>query len=134
MKEVYISIKPKYTELIKSKEKNYEFRKYLIKDLKTMFVYESENSCLKYIMEVGSPICSPNKIEEDGVGNKEFNLLDDTLKYAYPVIHLYELKRPISLTELRSKYKFSAPQKYTMADTYPELKKELMHREKVEIY
>ncbi len=133
MKEVYISIKPKYTELIKNRDKNYEFRKYLIKDLKTMFVYESENSCLKYIMEVGSPICSPNKIEEDGIGNQEFNQSDSN-QFAYPIIHLYELKKPIFLTELRSKYKFSAPQKYTMADTYPGLKKELIRREKIEIY
>ncbi|MBD9085804.1 hypothetical protein EGP64_03945 [bacterium] len=133
MKEVYISIKPKYTKLIKSGEKNYEFRKYFIKDLKTMFVYESENSCLKYIMEVGSPVCFPNKIEDDGIGNKEFNQLGE-YQYAYPIIHLYELKKPIFLTELRSKYKFCAPQKYTMATTYPELKKELDRREKIEIY
>ena len=68
MKEVYISIKPKFTHLIETKQKNYEFRKYFIKDLKTMFVYESENSCLKYIMEVGTPVMSPTQIEENGYG------------------------------------------------------------------
>ena len=133
MKEVYISIKPKFTHLIETKQKNYEFRKYFIKDLKTMFVYESENSCLKYIMEVGTPVMSPTQIEENGYGNDVFNRTDEK-KYAYPILHLKRLKKPISLTELSSKYGFTAPQKYNMLDTYPKIKKDLENIETEGIY
>lgn len=133
MSEVYISIQPQYTKLIKNKEKNYEFRKYYIKDLKTMYVYESVTSSLKYIMEVGSPICYPDKVEGDFIGNLEFNKGND-YKYAYPIIHLYELKSPITLTELRSKYQFAAPQKYTFVDKYEELHKRLKKEDTIKIF
>lgn len=131
--EVYISIKPEYTKLIEEKEKNYEFRKYFIKDLKTMIVYESETSCLKYIMEVDSPIQYPNKIEENGIGNDLFNQ-GNKYRYAYPIKHLYKLNKPITLTELKSKYGFTAPQKYTFSNKYPKLEKRLKNEEKIQIF
>lgn len=121
MNEVYISIKSDYTKLIESREKNYEFRTYLMKNIKTMYVYESGTSQMKYIMDVGEPISSINKIEENGIGNKEFND-SETLKYAYPIIHLKKLTKPITLTELKSKYKFLAPQKFIYVEKYPKLK------------
>jgi predicted transcriptional regulator len=131
--EVYISIKPEYTKLIETKEKNYEFRKYLIKEVKVMYVYESVTSCLKYIMEVDIPVSFPNKIEENGIGNIEFNQGDD-YQYAYPIKHLYKLNKPITLTELRSKYHFEAPQKYTYASKYPELYKRIQKEATTQIY
>lgn len=133
MNEVYISIKPEYTKLIESKEKNHEFRKYLIKDLKTMIVYESETSCLKYIMEVDDPITFPNKIDEEHYGNDLFNK-GNWYNYAYPIKHLYKLNKPITLTELKSKYGFTAPQKYTSLNKYPKLEKRLKEEDKVQIF
>lgn len=133
MKEIYISIKPEYTKLIESKEKNYEFRRYLIKDLRKMYIYESETSCLKYIMEVDEPVLYPNEIDENGIGNKEFNQ-GNVYCCAYPIKHLYKLSKPISLTELKSKYGFSAPQKFTYANKYPELLKRLKDIDTIQIF
>ena len=133
MNAVYISIKPKYTKLIEAKEKNYEFRKYLIKDLKTMFVYESETSCLKYIMEVDKPIVTPKQIDDEHYGNDLFNK-GDLYSYAYPIKHLYKLNKPITLTELKSKYGFTAPQKYTFSNKYPKLEKRLKEEKIIQIF
>lgn len=133
MNEVYISIKPEYTRLIEAKEKNYEFRKYLIKDLKTMYVYESETSCLKYVMEVDEPVIAPNQIAEEHDSNILFNK-GNWYNYAYPIKHLYKLNKPITLTELKSKYGFTAPQKYTFSNKYPKLEKRLKEEEKIQIF
>lgn len=128
MKEVYISIKEEFTKLIENKEKNYEFRTYLIKNLKTMYVYESGSSKMKYIMEVGVPVKTPDKIEENGIENDKFNKFDG-VKYAYPILHLKKINKPITLTELKSKYKFKAPQKYIYTSKYPKLKEDIDNKE-----
>lgn len=133
MNKVLISIRPEYTKLIESKEKNYEFRNYLISNINEMIIYESETSKIKYIMEVGVPICYPNKILEDGIGNKEFNE-GKKYKYAYPIIGLKKLEAPISLTEMKSKYNAFAPQKYVYMNKYPLLEKDLMNKEVEKLY
>lgn len=133
MNSVLISIKPEYTKLIEEQEKNYEFRNYLIKDLKYMVVYESETSALKYVMEVDTPIQYPSKIEENKAGNVDFN---NGLIYncAYPIKHLYKLEKPISLTELKSKYNVFAPQKYVYLNKYIELEKRLKQEKYIKVY
>lgn len=129
---ILISIKPEYTNLIELKEKTFEFRNYLIPNIKYMTIYESNTSCIKYIMEVSKPICYPNKIDEDGIGNKEFNL--GSYKYAYPIVHLKKLEKPITLTEMRNKYNAFTPQKYVYMDKYPLLNKEINNRNKIDLY
>ena len=118
--DVLISIRPEHTRKIENQSKNYEFRSYLIKDVKTMYVYESNTSCLKYIMVIDNVVKYPDKIDEHGIGNKEFN---EHLKYdyAYHIKHLYKLNKPITLTELKSRFKFYAPQKYTLASSHTDL-------------
>lgn len=133
MNSVFISIKPEYTKLIENQEKNYEFRNYLIKDIKYMYVYESISSTLKYIIEIGDIIEFPNQIDEEHSGNVDFNK-GNFYKYAYSIKHLYKLKRPIGLMELKSKYGFTAPQKYTYINKYPKLEKELEKLEKMQIF
>jgi len=133
MNSVIISIKPEYTKLIETQEKNYEFRNYYIKDIKYMIVYESGTSYIKYIMEVDTPVKYPKKIDENGVSNNLFNK-GDFYEYAYPIKHLYLLKKPISLTELKSRYNCSAPQKYCYLNKYPELEKNLKNKEIEKLY
>ena len=118
--KIAVSIKPEHTKNIENQIKNYEFRSYLMNDVDKLYVYESNTSCLKYIMDIDKIVKSPDKIEEEGLGNEDFNK-GYKYKYAYHIKHLYKLDKPITLTELKSRYKFYAPQKYTFMDKYPEL-------------
>ena len=131
--DVLISIKPEHTKNIEEQLKNYEFRSYLIKDIKTMYVYESNTSCLKYIMVIDNVIHYPDKIDENGIGNREFNN-HMKYEYAYHIKHLYKLNKPITLTELKSRYKFYAPQKYTLASSHPELIEHINKLDKTMIF
>lgn len=127
-KSIYISIKPKYIKLIESKLKNYEFRNYIPKNVfNTIFVYESSPTCeLKYVFEISDIIAYPNKINEDGYGNIEFNN-GTTSKYAYKIESVYILKKPIGLEELRQKYNFTAPQRFAYDSRYEKLTKYLLN-------
>ena len=122
MKSIYISIKPIYLRKIESHEKNYEFRNYIPKkEFDTLFVYESYPTCeLKYIIQIENIIEFPNKIDELGIGNYEFNN-GNMSKYAYQIKSVYMLERPIKLKELKEKYNFNPPQSYAYNDTYKEL-------------
>ncbi len=131
--DVLISIKPEHTKNIEEQLKNYEFRSYLIKDIKTMYVYESNTSCLKYIMVIDNVVHYPDKIDENGVGNSEFNN-HMKYEYAYHIAHLYKLNKPITLTELKSRFKFYAPQKYTLAKSHPELIEHINKLDKTMIF
>lgn len=119
---IYISVKPKFTKLIESGEKNYEFRKYMPKEeVKTLFIYESlPLSRLTYIIELGDIIHYPNKIDINGYGNIEFNEGLKVSKYAYFLKKVYKLEEPILLKDLK-KYGFNAPQAYSYDYRYPEL-------------
>lgn len=131
--DVLISIKPEHTKNIEEQLKNYEFRSYLIKDIKTMYVYESNTSCLKYIMVINNVVHYPDKIDENGIGNREFNN-HMKYEYAYHIAHLYKLNKPITLTELKSRFKFYAPQKYTLASSHPELIEHINKLDKTMIF
>lgn len=131
--DVLISIKPEHTKNIEEQLKNYEFRSYLIKDIKTMYVYESNTSCLKYIMVIDNVVHYPDKIDENGIGNREFNN-HMKYEYAYHIAHLYKLNKPITLTELKSRFKFYAPQKYTLASSHPELIEHINKLDKTMIF
>lgn len=122
-KAIYISIKPQYTKLIEKGTKNYEFRKYIPKKtINTLFVYESSPTCaLKYIIEIGNIVKYPTQILETGIGNDDFNKGSKDSKYAYQIKHVYILKEPIKLHELKEKYDFCAPQSYAYDDKYGNL-------------
>ena len=74
-RDIFLSIKPKFDELIASGEKKYEFRSYKPKDpVKRIWLYiTSPVSELKYIAEVGDVVEYPTQIPEDGTGNADFN-------------------------------------------------------------
>lgn len=77
---------------------------------------------LKYVLKVKPPVVSPNKIDIDGFGNREFN---NTIieKYAYPIEGMYEINRTVKLDELRQKYNFTAPQSFAYGEKYSDLLK-----------
>ena len=86
-KAIYLSIKPKFTKKIETGEKDHEFRKYIPKEeIDTLFVYETVPTCqLKYIIELGKIVEYPDKINELGYGNADFNAGLKQSKYAYEI-------------------------------------------------
>ena len=50
------------------------------------------------------------------------------------ILHLYKLNKPITLTELKSRFKFYAPQKYTLATSHPELIEHINKLDKTMIF
>lgn len=122
--EVIYSIKPKYVNLILMQKKNHEFRSKLPKNVPDkILVYTTiPQAEIRYILEVGKPIDYPNKITENGVGNKEFNSGTKKGKYAYPIIHLYELEESISLKVLKEEFDFNAPQSFCYLNNNAKLK------------
>lgn len=105
------------TQIINGR-KNYEFRKYCPKPcLKRIWFYRTApHSSITHVCETlpaqtrnpGDPL-----LDEDGLGNAEFNNRHkdwDGYDFAYKVVTVYELRRPISLKEMRDKHGFkSAP-------------------------
>lgn len=122
-KAIYVSIKPKFTKKIETGEKNHEFRKYIPKEaINTLFVYETVPTCqLKYIIEVEKIVEYPNKINELGYGNADFNAGLKKSKYAYEIKHVDLLESPIALKELKDVYGFAPPQSYAYDDRYEKL-------------
>ncbi len=101
-----------YMSQIVNGTKNYEFRKYRIRpDVRRVWFYLTmPDSCIKYIYEI-APAETRNEgdppLKEDGLGNREFNTRHkdwDGFDYAYKILSIYELHRPISLSEMKSAY------------------------------
>lgn len=122
-KAIYLSIKPKFTRKIETGEKDHEFRKYIPKEsIDTLFVYETVPTCqLKYIIELGKIVEYPDKINESGYGNADFNAGLKQSKYAYEIKHVDLLENPICLKELKDVYRFAPPQSYAYDDRYEKL-------------
>lgn len=135
MTDIVVSIYPKFTSLIKTGEKNYEFRKYVPKrGVDRLWIYSSSPACsLEYMAEIDKIIEFPQKIQEKGIGNDDFNNGLKKSKFAYHIKHLYRLTSPLSLERLRNEFGFSAPQSYFYLDSNDELKNFLQrqHLERV---
>ena len=121
MSAIYISIKPIHLNRIVEGTKNYEFRNYVPKkEFDTLYVYESyPTSSLKYIIKIDKIVKSPDKIDDKGIGNIEFNQGDKT-KYAYHIDKIYKID-PINLKTLKEKYYFTPPQGYAYDTRYETL-------------
>ena len=107
MTDVVVSIYPKFTNLIKIGEKNYEFRKYVPKrGVDRLWIYSSSPECsLEYMAEIDKIVEFPQKIAEKGIGNDDFNNGLKKSKFAYHIKHLYRLISPLSLEKLRSEFR-----------------------------
>ena len=122
-KGIFISIKPEFTKRIEIGEKNYEFRKYIPKEeFDKLYVYETVPTCsLKYILTIDKIIEYPDKINEKGYGNADFNNGLKKSKFAYHILKVEKLDNPISLKDLKTRFGFAAPQSYAYDTRYPEL-------------
>ncbi|KAJ5084203.1 hypothetical protein NUU61_008782 [Penicillium alfredii] len=106
-----------YMNQIINRTKNHEFRKYRLKpEVKRIWFYRTApHSSITHICET-LPARTRNHaddapLQEDGLGNAEFNNRHkDWIGYdfAYRMVSVYELLRPITLREMREKYGFKA--------------------------
>lgn len=117
---IYVSINPASTYKIVQGIKKYEFRNYVPKrNFKFLYVYvTAPKSELRYIVEIGNVVQYPTKLRGESDGVSEFNK-GSKAKYAYPVLDVYELLKPISLEELKKEYAFVAPQAFAYDTAYP---------------
>lgn len=129
---IYVSINPEPISKIMQGIKDYEFRNYIPKkSFKFLYVYvTAPQSELKYVIEIGDIVKYPAKLQSEGNGNMEFNQGKKS-KYAYPIIKVYELVDPISLTELKDKFSFVPPQAFSYSETFAKLTKCISEAEKV---
>ncbi|KAK7438458.1 hypothetical protein VKT23_018071 [Stygiomarasmius scandens] len=99
------------------KEKNYEFRRYLIAPsvCRIWFYLKAPLSHIAYICEIDPArtrnfAAGDDPLEENGLGNKQFNEVRDgdweRVDYAYGVRSVYKLREPISLHDMKEKYGF----------------------------
>ena len=128
---IYVSINPEPTSKIVQGTKNHEFRNYIPKkSFKFLYVYvTAPQSQLKYVIEIGNIVKYPEKLESNGDGNLDFNIGKKS-KYAYPIIKVYELDCPISLEELKNKFRFVPPPAFSYPETFAELTEHLSKAEK----
>ena len=119
---VFMSIKEIHMNRILNKIKNHEFRtKKPKKDFDYIIVYVPiPIKELKYVLKVKQPVATPNKINIDGYGNKEFNNTR-TEKYAYPIENVYEINKPLKLDNLKQIFNFTAPQSFAYGEKYQKL-------------
>jgi len=127
--EVIFSLKPKFADLIKKKKKTHEFRKYTPKNLpvRLWFYITAPVSKLMYIADVAPVIQFPDKVPSEGYGNDDFNNSLKKSKFAFPILHLYKLKKPITLKQLIDTYNFTAPQGFTYMSHYAGLYNDVMN-------
>lgn len=121
--DIIISIRLEMADLIRLREKNYEFRRYkLPPESRRVWIYVTRPvSELKYVAEIGNVVEYPTIIPENGIGNAEFNKGLKKSKNAYPILHLDELVPSIGLYQLRKESRFFPPQKFAYVDNYPKL-------------
>lgn len=120
---ILFSIKPKYMKLIKSKDKKFEYRnvKWNVSYPSWFYIYESSPiSCLKYKILLDEPIERGNKIDIKSYGTEDFNNLNSNRKYAYHILKLKIINKPISLKLMRSLNVY-APQDYIYINRKKEL-------------
>ncbi|KAL8740605.1 MAG: hypothetical protein Q9190_006718 [Brigantiaea leucoxantha] len=107
--DVILPMREPYMQQIVSGAKNHKFRRYRLKS-------SVQRICIEYICEI-SPARTRNPgdttLVEDGLGNREFNSRDkdwEGYDFAYKILSIYKLDKPITLKELRTTYGFkSAP-------------------------
>lgn len=124
--DVILPMQDPYMAQIIDSRKNYEFRKYFLKpSVKGIWFYRTApRSSITHICET-QPARTRNPgdtpLEEDGLGNAEYNKRDkdwDGYDFAYYMLTVYELRRPISLKQMRGKYGFkSAPRGFIYLPT-----------------
>ncbi|KAK3953965.1 hypothetical protein QBC32DRAFT_337642 [Pseudoneurospora amorphoporcata] len=111
--DVLIAIKPTHLANIVSRKKNYEYRKYRLKDeVVRLWLYETKEggkgrASITHIAVIPEGVRhTPGTVptEPPGIGNDEFNAGLKQSKFGYPVLEVYELVKPVTLAEMKSNW------------------------------
>ncbi|GAB1319263.1 hypothetical protein MFIFM68171_09473 [Madurella fahalii] len=114
--DVILPMQDSYMSQIVNGTKNYEFRKYCLKPSfrRIWFYRAAPHSALTHVCEI-LPARTRKQgdapLEENGLGNARFNNRHkdwDGYDFAYKIVSVYELRKPISLAAMRSEYGFKA--------------------------
>lgn len=106
---VILPMREPYMQQIVDGRKNFEFRKYRIKDtVKRVWLYRTAPySSIEYICEImPAQTRQPGDVPlpEDGLGNKDFNAHHpdyDGYDYAYRILSVYQLENRLHLPSSR---------------------------------
>ncbi|QGI87151.1 unnamed protein product [Fusarium fujikuroi] len=102
--DVLLAIKPEHLANIISREKNHEYRKYRLKDgVLRLWLYETGSGGVIPPNTRHEPGSVPT--EPFGIGNDDFNAGRKESKYGYPILELYELANPLTLNEMKTRWK-----------------------------
>ncbi|TAQ88382.1 hypothetical protein B7494_g3307 [Chlorociboria aeruginascens] len=105
-----LPIQEVYMQQIVSGQKTYEFRKRCLEpSAERMWFYSTApQSSMEYICEI-LPARTRNPgdlaLEEDGLGNKEFNTRHkdwEGYDFAYKILSVYKIEKPITLDDLNN--------------------------------
>ncbi|KAK6225839.1 hypothetical protein QIS74_01886 [Colletotrichum tabaci] len=111
--DVLLAIKPVHLANIITRQKNHEYRKYRLRDEVTrLWLYETRDggegrSSITHIAVIPASVRrTPGTVptEPFGIGNDDFNAGRKQSKYGYPLLELYELIRPVTVAELKSRW------------------------------
>ncbi|KZO96915.1 hypothetical protein CALVIDRAFT_563551 [Calocera viscosa TUFC12733] len=110
--DILISIKPEYMARIVTREKDHEFRNYLIAPTveRMWFYVSSPEQTLRYIAIV-SAAKTPGSLTTSGLGSAQFNA-GQYATHAYEILHLYRLTRPLHASKLKEEFGIGPPRKY----------------------
>ena len=135
--DIIVSFDEEYLAPVINQKKTYEFRSWRADpEVKRMWIYVNKPvQSLMYIFEIGSPIEYPNQIPNDNTYSELFNQGKKVKwKFAYLIKHLYKLNEPISISELKEKYRIHPPQKLTYVSKYPQLVKNVIVESQEKIF
>ena len=133
---IILSLQPDPYKNILAGVKKHEFRRKFLKEPVNAFIYVSlPVQKIQAYIEFGEPIF--DRVQKIGeIAEKEgtstissiYSYMEGLEKgFAVPILSIREIE-PLSLEELRSTYKFTAPQSYMNIETNPLLKEDLMNR------
>lgn len=112
--DIIISLYGEHVKKIVDQTKTHEFRSWKMPPtVHRVWIYITKPiSTLKYMCIFGPP-AEPGEIDENGIGNKDFNEgKKRCASFAYEVLQVYELNNPVPLETMKRNGWPSAPQKY----------------------
>ncbi|KAL0941877.1 uncharacterized protein CTRU02_204640 [Colletotrichum truncatum] len=113
--DIFISIHPEHMDNIVAGTKDHEFRSYKIPStVSRMWMYITKPASELRYMACISEAKVPGEIDEDGIGNADFNRHKlPGAKFAYRLYEVYELNDPVPLGEMQENgWLHGPPQKY----------------------
>ncbi|KAK0649277.1 PUA-like domain-containing protein [Cercophora newfieldiana] len=114
--DVILPMQDPYMDHIVNGTKNYEFRKYRMKpSVKRIWFYRTApHSAITHISDIlpARTRDPQHPLQEDGLGNAEFNNRHKDWRgydFAYRILSVYELRKPIPLAEMKSRHGIKIP-------------------------